>query len=1494
MKIYKRFFSKPALTLLFLCCGVLVYGQATFTAGSSNTDLLNQLDGPGVTLSNPTLEAGDRATQIGIFSNGVTGGNFQIDAGVALTTGSMAQAFGPNGTAAFPNNSGVQATVDAPGPVNYNDSDIVAIDATANFDVIVFSFDVTIDPGFEDLQVTYQFGSDEYPDYVGTVFNDIFGFFISGPGITGTQNIAIVPGTSNAVAVNSVNGGYLGCNQPSFPAPADLSQTVHFINNGHDIVTPPGPGACNTNSGPFTVVTEYNGLTNEFTGTFAGLVPGNTYRFKMALADTGDASLDSGVFVNQISASEACNISAIATSNLSTCNDNGTPTTASDDFFTADVTVSFVGAPTTGTLDLTGDGTASVSVAGLTSPHTFTNVQFAADGGPIDLTATFSAEVGCTFNESNAGTAPSSCNAIPMVLVANSDATPADLASVNGYAGGNAGDVTANDTSDGNPVNDAEITISVTNNGGLTGVTIAADGTLSVPAGTPAGSYAVVYQICENLNPTNCDTATATVTVDAAVIDATADATPAELSSVNGYTGGDAGDVTTNDTLNGVAVTDSEIAITVTNDGGLTGVAIAADGTLSVPAGTPAGSYAVVYQICENLNPTNCDTATASVTVDAAVIDAVDDATPAELSSVNGYTGGDAGDVTTNDTLNGVAVTDSEIAITVTNDGGLTGVTIAADGTLSVPAGTPAGSYAVVYQICENLNPTNCDTATATVTVDAAVIDAVDDATPAELSSVNGYTGGDAGDVTTNDTLNGVAVTDSEITISVTNDGGLTGVTIAADGTLSVPAGTPAGSYAVVYQICENLNPTNCDTATATVTVDAAVIDAVDDTTPAELSSVNGYTGGDAGDVTTNDTLNGVAVTDSEITISVTNDGGLTGVTIAADGTLSVPAGTPAGSYAVVYQICENLNPTNCDTATATVTVDAAVIDAVDDATPAELSSVNGYTGGDAGDVTTNDTLNGVAVTDAEITISVTNDGGLTGVTIAADGTLSVPAGTPAGSYAVVYQICENLNPTNCDTATATVTVDAAIIDAVDDTTPAELSSVNGYTGGDAGDVTTNDTLNGVAVTDSEIAITVTNDGGLTGVTIAADGTLSVPAGTSAGSYAVVYQICENLNPTNCDTATATVTVDAAVIDAIDDTTPAELSSVNGYTGGDAGDVTTNDTLNGVAVTDSEITILVTNDGGLTGVTIAADGTLSVPAGTPAGSYAVVYQICENLNPTNCDTATASVTVDAAVIDAVDDATPADLSSVNGYTGGDAGDVTTNDTLNGVAVTDSEITISVTNDGGLTGVTIGADGTLSVPAGTPAGSYAVVYQICENLNPTNCDTATATVTVDAAVIDAVDDATPAELSSVNGYTGGDAGDVTTNDTLNGVAVTDAEITISVTNDGGLTGVTIAADGTLSVPAGTPAGSYAVVYQICENLNPTNCDTATATVTVDAAIIDAVDDTTPAELSSVNGYTGGDAGDVTTNDTLNGVAVTDSEIAITVTNDGGLTGVTIAA
>jgi hypothetical protein len=44
-----------------------------------------------------------------------------------------------------------------------------------------------------------------------------------------------------------------------------------------------------------------------------------------------------------------------------------------------------------------------------------------------------------------------------------------------------------------------------------------------------------------------------------------------------------------------------------------------------------------------------------------------------------------------------------------------------------------------------------------------------------------------------------------------------------------------------------------------------------------------------------------------------------------------------------------------------------------------------------------------------------------------------------------------------------------------------------------------------------------------------------------------------------------------------------------------------------------------------------------VAAGTPAGNYSLVYQICE-IKSTNCDTATVGVTVTTATIDAVADA----------------------------------------------------------------------------------------------------------------------------------------------------------------------------------------------------------------------------------------------------------------
>jgi hypothetical protein len=83
---------------------------------------------------------------------------------------------------------------------------------------------------------------------------------------------------------------------------------------------------------------------------------------------------------------------------------------------------------------------------------------------------------------------------------------------------------------------------------------------------------------------------------------------------------------------------------------------------------------------------------------------------------------------------------------------------------------------------------------------------------------------------------------------------------------------------------------------------------------------------------------------------------------------------------------------------------------------------------------------------------------------------------------------------------------------------------------------------------------------------------------------------------------------------------------------------------------------------------------------------------------------------------------------------------------------------------------------------------------------------------------------------INGVAGGDSGiNVLDNDTLNGTAVNPADVVITSTPNGPLT---VNTDGTVTVAPNTPVETTRYEYTICEVLNPTNCDTATVTVTVE--------------------------------------------------------------
>src|SRR4030095_438410 len=88
-----------------------------------------------------------------------------------------------------------------PGDANLN----ALVTPNLTEDAVILEFDFV--PIGDTIRFNYVFSSEEYPSFSCTQYNDVFAFFISGPGITGLKNIALVPGTNIPVAINSINSG---------------------------------------------------------------------------------------------------------------------------------------------------------------------------------------------------------------------------------------------------------------------------------------------------------------------------------------------------------------------------------------------------------------------------------------------------------------------------------------------------------------------------------------------------------------------------------------------------------------------------------------------------------------------------------------------------------------------------------------------------------------------------------------------------------------------------------------------------------------------------------------------------------------------------------------------------------------------------------------------------------------------------------------------------------------------------------------------------------------------------------------------------------------------------------------------------------------------------------------------------------------------------------------------------------------------------------------
>ncbi|NLA23737.1 MAG: DUF11 domain-containing protein, partial [Bacteroidales bacterium] len=218
-----------------------------------------------------------------------------------------------------------------------------------------------------------------------------------------------------------------------------------------------------------------------------------------------------------------------------------------------------------------------------------------------------------------------------------------------------------------------------------------------------------------------------------------------------------------------------------------------------------------------------------------------------------------------------------------------------------------------------------------------------------------------------------------------------------------------------------------------------------------------------------------------------------------------------------------------------------------------------------------------------------------------------------------------------------------------------------------------------------------------------------------------------------------------------------------------------------------------------------------------AGSY-----IVDVVDAKGC-TANANISItNANQIIANDDA-----GSINGMDGGTAvANVLDNDLLYGAPVDENDISLSFISS---THVNISLLGNSVVVApGTLEGTYYLEYKICELANPTNCDNAIVTITVNAPQIIANDDF----ASGINGTVGAtNILNVFDNDLLNGLPVNPVDVTLSLVTAEPTGKLTMNPDGSIDLAPNTPGGSYQLTYRICEVLNPTNCDDAIVIVEV---------------------------------------------------------------
>jgi gliding motility-associated-like protein len=297
--------KKIISALIVLGAAFNTHSQIVIDNSVTLDEAIATLLGPNIQFSNVTF-SGD-ANQLGYFD--ATNSNVGISTGIILATGDVINAEGPN--------DGSSSSVGG-GNIGASDADLDDLDGLTHNDAAILEFDF-IATGTA-VSFDYVWASEEYPEYTGAGtcgdVSDVFGFFLSGPGIAGpflnsADNIALIPGTTDFVSIFNLNAG---CDGTAVPGDADCNNCEYYINNGDGFTAP-------FNTDNFYV--QYDGLTVVLTAVYEGLVCGETYHIKLAVADVSDTAFDSAVFLQEGSFDVYGNlISAVVANPNATLGDN--------------------------------------------------------------------------------------------------------------------------------------------------------------------------------------------------------------------------------------------------------------------------------------------------------------------------------------------------------------------------------------------------------------------------------------------------------------------------------------------------------------------------------------------------------------------------------------------------------------------------------------------------------------------------------------------------------------------------------------------------------------------------------------------------------------------------------------------------------------------------------------------------------------------------------------------------------------------------------------------------------------------------------------------------------------------------------------------------------------------------------------------------------------------------------------------------------------------